>query len=242
VHADGITVEKMVQTNHGAEGRVAMRTPDLNNCMTLLPVMNCGVRQAFTAVGAAANAITTTGTTTNSVNEPSSLALHACRTRTATTLHTISIIVGGKYRRGQSPPRVICGVVRTGMPHNVNPSQGPPTTGWFLDTSNGALQCPTLLADAAGRGRPTGCECQSAGPLHRGEVLTMQLDTEKGTLKFWVNGQTYGPGYRSEFDGIGMVYGKITGDVQWAVTVPYQMDFVRIVPNPSFLSKREHRW
>jgi hypothetical protein len=212
-----------------------MRTPDFENCTALLPVMNCGAQQGSHDVGAASS--TTAATTTLHMNEPIS---SSCGTRT--TLHTISFVVGGGYRRGQSPPRAICGVVRAGMPHNVNPSQGPPITGWFLDTATGGLQCPTLLANAAGRGRATGCECQSAGPLHRGEVLTMQLDTDKGTLKFWANGQTYGPGYRTEFDGTGMMYGKITGAVQWAVTIPYQMDFVRIVPNPSFLSTKKHVW
>ncbi len=68
------------------------------------------------------------------------------------------------------------------------------TTGWFMDTGGGGLN---------GNGK---CGDDEAGSVLEGQVLTMQVDLNKGTLKFWVDGKPHGPGYTH----------GVTGPVQWS--------------------------
>ena len=37
----------------------------------------------------------------------------------------------------------------------------------------------------------------AAGRIEPGQVLTMQVDTDTGTIKFWVDGKPHGSGYTS---------------------------------------------
>ena len=55
------------------------------------------------------------------------------------------------------------------------------------------------------------------------QVLTMQVDTDAGTLKFWVDGKPYGPGYTS----------RVTGPLRRATTVCNRGNAVQIVPTPA---------
>ena len=50
----------------------------------------------------------------------------------------------------------------------------------------------------------------------------MQVDTDAGTLKFWVDGKPHGPGYTS----------GVTGSLRWATSVGLIDNVVEIVPTP----------
>ena len=50
----------------------------------------------------------------------------------------------------------------------------------------------------------------------------MQVDTNAGTLKFWVDGKPHGPGYT---DGV-------TGPLRWATNVDWECNVIEIVPTP----------
>jgi hypothetical protein len=61
-----------------------------------------------------------------------------------------------------------------------------------------------------------------AGEVLKSQVLTMQVDLNKGTLKFWVDGISHGPGFAR----------GVTGPVQWAVSMYGAGNTVQIVPTP----------
>ena len=61
-----------------------------------------------------------------------------------------------------------------------------------------------------------------AGEIEPGQVLSMQVDTDAGTLKFWVDGKPHGPGYTS----------GVTGPLRWATTVYFKGNFIEIVSTP----------
>merc|ERR1712086_1068717 len=48
-----------------------------------------------------------------------------------------------------------------------------------------------------------------AGCINDGQVLTMQVDLDAGTLKFWVDGKPHGPGFTS----------GVTGRLRWATSM-----------------------
>ena len=47
------------------------------------------------------------------------------------------------------------------------------------------------------------------GEIKPGQVLTMQVDMDAGTLKFWLDDKPHGPGYTC----------GVTGPLHWATTV-----------------------
>ena len=61
-----------------------------------------------------------------------------------------------------------------------------------------------------------------AGEITDGQVLTMQVDLDTGTLKFWVDGEPHGSGWTS----------GVTGRLRWATSVGYKGNSVQIVPTP----------
>jgi hypothetical protein len=61
-----------------------------------------------------------------------------------------------------------------------------------------------------------------AGEIKSGQVLTMQVDTDASTLKFWVDGKPHGPGFTS----------GVTGSLRWKTWVNYEGNAVEIVPTP----------
>ncbi len=105
---------------------------------------------------------------------------------------------------------MFCGVVREGALWHSDHTDSHSTMGWFISTRDGGL---------CGNGKSFE---DMAGPMLAGQVLTMQVDLDKGTLRFWVGGKLHGPGY---------TYG-VTGQVQWAVTMYRQGDSAQIVPTP----------
>ena len=58
--------------------------------------------------------------------------------------------------------------------------------------------------------------------MESGQVLTMQVDMDAGTLKFWLDGKPHGPGYTS----------RVTGPLRWVATDYYTGNSVEIVPTP----------
>ena len=61
-----------------------------------------------------------------------------------------------------------------------------------------------------------------AGEIDPGQILTMQVDTDSGILKFWVDGKPHGPGYTS----------GVTGPLRWAKTACDKGNEIEIVPTP----------
>ena len=62
----------------------------------------------------------------------------------------------------------------------------------------------------------------NAGRIKEGQVLTMQVDLDAGTLKFWLDGKPHGPGWAS----------GVTGRLRWTTSVICKGNTVQIVPTP----------
>jgi hypothetical protein len=61
-----------------------------------------------------------------------------------------------------------------------------------------------------------------AGDINDGQIVSMEADLDKGTLRFWVDGKPHGPGWSS----------GVTGRLRWAVSLFYKGAAVQIVPTP----------
>ena len=61
-----------------------------------------------------------------------------------------------------------------------------------------------------------------AGTINEGQIVSMEADLDKGTLRFWVDGKPHGPGWGS----------GVTGRLRWAVSLYYKGGAVEIVPTP----------
>ena len=66
------------------------------------------------------------------------------------------------------------------------------------------------------------CGDDSAGQINEGQIVSMEADLDKGTLRFWVDGKQHGPGYSS----------GVTGRLRWAVSLYFKGGAVEIVPTP----------
>ena len=55
-----------------------------------------------------------------------------------------------------------------------------------------------------------------------GDLVSMEADLDKGTLRFWVDGKPHGPGWSS----------GVTGRLRWAVCLYWKGAAVQIVPTP----------
>ena len=94
--------------------------------------------------------------------------------------HTISM----KLPEGSADDMfIMCGVVRDGAPCNGRHWKQESTVGWFMSCECG---------DLYGNGKHGD---DDAGWIKAGQILTMQADTDAGTLKFWVDGKPHGSGY-----------------------------------------------
>ena len=121
--------------------------------------------------------------------------------------HTISM----KLVKGSAYDIFIhCCVVRDGAPCNEWHATQESTDSWFMWRYNGGL---------IGNGKYND---DSAGRIKPGQILTMQVDTDAGTLKFWLDGKPHGPGYSS----------GVTGPLRWATNVYPTGSSVEIVPTP----------
>ena len=123
--------------------------------------------------------------------------------------HTISMKLG----KGDAGCLDImyCGVVRDGVACDQDFRNRASTEAWYMRTYSGSLYGNGRYADGDG-----------AGKINDGQVLTMQVDLDAGTLKFWLDGKPHGPGWAS----------GVTGRLRWATSVCYKGNSVQIVPTP----------
>ena len=61
-----------------------------------------------------------------------------------------------------------------------------------------------------------------AGSIKEGQIVSMEADLDKGTLRFWVDGKPRGPGWSS----------GVTGRLRWAVSLYQKGNAAQIVPTP----------
>jgi hypothetical protein len=61
-----------------------------------------------------------------------------------------------------------------------------------------------------------------AGKINEGQIVSMEADLDKGTLRFWVDGKQHGPGYMS----------GVEGRLRWAVSLYRKGGAAQIVPTP----------
>ena len=120
--------------------------------------------------------------------------------------HTISMKLGQGDAEYMS---IFCGVARDGVACDKDYATEDSTEAWYMD-SGGYLYGNGKIDD------------DWAGRINEGQVLTMQLDLDAGTLKFWVDGKPHGPGWTS----------GVTGRLRWATSVIWKGNSVQIVPTP----------
>ena len=65
-----------------------------------------------------------------------------------------------------------------------------------------------------------------AGKIKSGQILTIEADLDKGTLRFWVAGKPHGPGYTS----------GVTGRLRFATSMYHKGTSIQIVPTPELQS------
>ena len=124
--------------------------------------------------------------------------------------HTISMKLG----QGDAKHMLMmCGVARDGVACDKIYARRANTEAWYMNRYSGALW---------GNGK---ADDDKAGKLNEGQVLTMQVDLDAGTLKFWLDGKPHGPGWTS----------GVTGRLRWATSVFCKGNTVQIVPTPSEL-------
>ena len=121
--------------------------------------------------------------------------------------HTISVKIA---KGNENYMNIYRGVVRDGAPYNEDHVDPESTVGWFMGCYMGGLYGNGKFND------------EEAGRIEPGQVLTMQVDMDAGTLKFWVDGKPHGPGYTS----------GVTGPLRWATNVRFKCNSVEIVPTP----------
>ena len=68
-------------------------------------------------------------------------------------------------------------VVRDGAPCDEDHAERDSAVGWFMDSADGTLN---------GNGKQDG---DKAGGFEADQILTMQVDTDAGTLKFRLDGK-----------------------------------------------------
>ena len=121
--------------------------------------------------------------------------------------HTISMKVG----KGDGEKiYMMCGVARDGVACDKEYGAAEDTEAGYMNSFNGALYGNGKQGD------------DYAGEINDGQVLTMQVDLDAGTLKFWLDGKLHGPGWTS----------GATGRLRWATSVYWKGNSVQIVPTP----------
>ena len=101
------------------------------------------------------------------------------------------------------------GLVRDGAAWDKKHYKEESTDAWYMDS--GGYLC--------GNGKY--CD-DKAGDINEGQIVSMEADLDKGTLRFWVDGKPHGPGHSS----------GVTGRLRWAVSLFYKDTAVQIVPTP----------
>jgi hypothetical protein len=101
------------------------------------------------------------------------------------------------------------GLVRDGAAWDKGHHHKQNTDAWYM-FSGGTLY---------GNGK---CFDDEAARIEEGQIVSMEADLDKGTLRFWVDGKQHGPGYIT----------GVTGRLRWAACLYYKGDAVEIVPTP----------
>jgi hypothetical protein len=101
------------------------------------------------------------------------------------------------------------GLVRDGVAWGKDHRARGSTDAWYMG-SDGTL---------CGNGKSSDDE---AGFINEGQIVSMEADLDKGTLRFWLDGKPHGPGWSS----------GVTGRLRWAVSLYYKGAAVQIVPTP----------
>ena len=129
---------------------------------------------------------------------------------TSTVMETGVRRISFKLGKGEAQKRgVLCGVVRDGAAWNECHCLRD-GAGWFMHSGDGTL---------FGNGKEGDDE---AGQINEGQILSLELDLDLGTLMFFVDGKRHGLGYTS----------GVTGKLRFAATVMYIGNNVQIVPTP----------
>ena len=101
------------------------------------------------------------------------------------------------------------GVVRDGRAWDADYPNSESTDSWYVHNS-GHLH---------GNGKQ---DSEPAGGIKEGQIISMVADLDKGTLRFWLDGQPHGPGWSS----------GVKGKLRWSVCMYYEGSAVQIVPTP----------
>jgi hypothetical protein len=102
------------------------------------------------------------------------------------------------------------GLVRDGAAWDEDHGIRESTDAWYMRS----------YGELFGNGKYAG---DGAGCINDGQIVSMEADLDKGTLRFWVDGKQHGPGYGS----------GVTGRLRWAVCLCYKGGAVQIVQNCS---------
>ena len=101
------------------------------------------------------------------------------------------------------------GLVRDGAAWDKEHRFSTSTDAWYMSSGGNLYGNGKHYSDNAGR-------------INDGQIVSMEADLDKGTLRFWVDGKPHGPGYRR----------GVTGRLRWAVCLGYKGNAVQIVPTP----------
>ena len=102
------------------------------------------------------------------------------------------------------------GVVRDGRAWDANHPNSESTDAWYMFSAGGQLY---------GNGKN---DSDDAGKIKEGQIISMIADLDKGTLRFWLDGQPHGPGWSS----------GVKGKLRWSVCMRNKGAVVQIVPTP----------
>jgi hypothetical protein len=102
------------------------------------------------------------------------------------------------------------GLIRDGAAWDRDHAERESTDAWYMFSYDGVL---------CGNGK---AYSDNAGKINEGQIVSMEADLDKGTLRIWVDGKQHGPGHSS----------GVTGRLRWAVCLGYKSMAVQIVPTP----------
>jgi hypothetical protein len=102
------------------------------------------------------------------------------------------------------------GLVRDGAAWDKDHGTRESTGAWYMLSYGGELY---------GNGK---FGSDNAGRINEGQIVSMEADLDKGTLRFWVDGKPHGPGHSS----------GVTGRLRWSVCLCCKGTAVEIVPTP----------
>jgi hypothetical protein len=101
------------------------------------------------------------------------------------------------------------GIARPNLDPNRDYTAAGSTDGWFINTYEGGL---------CGNGKN---ETEEAGDIDEGDRVGVLLDLDEGSLRFFVNGVNFGPGYPA---------GSVTGPVVCAAQFYGSKTSARLLP------------